>query len=235
MQSSENNQQIPRGVKNVLGQRFGHLVVKSYEGIESRKAMWGCTCDCGGTLKVRGNSLLTGRTKSCGCLQVSTRVTANTKHGMRSSRTYNIWLGMVQRATNPNNPATSYYKERGIGVCEDWLEFKNFLKDMGEAPEGLTLDRVNNDEGYKLANCRWATRSMQTINRGMFRNNKTGFRGVSFSNSKGVYSAYVNVNNKGYYLGNFPTKEAAALAYNEGALLHHGNDAHLNIVPTQGE
>jgi hypothetical protein len=72
---------------------------------------------------------------------------------------------MVARCTQPANPAFEHYKQRGITVCDRWRSFENFLADMGERPEGMTLDRVDNDKGYFLGNCRWATKQVQGNNR----------------------------------------------------------------------
>ena len=79
--------------------------------------------------------------------------------------TYRTWQNMVQRCTNQNHTHWEYYGGRGITVCERWLTFDKFLEDMGSKPEGLTLDRINNDGNYELSNCRWATRSEQNFNR----------------------------------------------------------------------
>ena len=80
------------------------------------------------------------------------------------SPTYRTWGGMVQRCTNPKTPEWKYYGGRGVTVCERWLKFENFLADMGERPEGLTLDRRKNDGGYSKDNCRWSTHSEQMQN-----------------------------------------------------------------------
>ena len=88
------------------------------------------------------------------------------KRGMVSS-THRIWWAMLERCNNPKDPAYPKYGGRGITVCVRWLRFEQFLQDMGERPEGLSLDRRDNDGGYSPGNCRWATRIEQNRNRGM--------------------------------------------------------------------
>lgn len=81
------------------------------------------------------------------------------------SRTYNAWRNMIQRCTNPNRPDYRYYGARGIKVCTAWKKsFSKFLEDMGEAPEGKSLDRRKNSKGYSKGNCRWATKDEQMQN-----------------------------------------------------------------------
>jgi len=87
------------------------------------------------------------------------------KHGFSGSPTYFSWGGMIQRCNNPNYTHYDRYGGRGITVCDRWLDFTNFLADMGERPNGLTLDRVDNDDGYSPKNCRRATRKEQSNNR----------------------------------------------------------------------
>ena len=79
---------------------------------------------------------------------------------------YIAWANMLRRCRNPNHPSWKNYGGRGIGVCERWKSYDNFLSDMGRKPSPLhTLERNNNELGYGPENCRWSTRHQQLINR----------------------------------------------------------------------
>jgi hypothetical protein len=154
-------------LKDMTGREFGYLTVIRRDGTyrNTTQAAWLCRCRCGTTTSVCGNSLRSGRSRSCGCLIREVAITFNTTHGKTGSRAYNVWGGMLQRCLNPNNAAWSDYGGRGITVCKRWLTFENFYADMGDPLEGLTLDRFpNNDGNYEPGNCRWATRKEQAIN-----------------------------------------------------------------------
>lgn len=121
-----------------------------------------CHCSCGTEKDVRLKNIIRGISISCGCLKKERTSEARTTHGMCKSRTYKSWAGMVERGTG--KVKRSSYADRGITVCKRWLQFENFLSDMGEAPEGCSIDRINNNKGYYPKNCRWATAEVQARN-----------------------------------------------------------------------
>ena len=151
---------MPLLPENLAGQRFGRLIAVSYTK-EFGRGRWLCLCDCGKSHHVRPDQLKTGEIKSCGCGYIKHH---HAKKGAHSS-TYSIWVMMRQRTSNPNNKNWNYYGGRGIKCCERWHIYANFLSDMGEKPEGLSLDRINNDGDYSPENCRWADKATQSQNR----------------------------------------------------------------------
>ena len=102
--------------------------------------------------------------KSCGCL------VGSPKHRLSCSKEYRTWIAMKQRCDNPSNCNYKNYGSRGITYCKRWAVFENFLEDMGPKPEGLSLDRIDNDGNYEPRNCRWADNTVQVCNRRTSRN-----------------------------------------------------------------
>lgn len=143
---------------NLSGKKYGKLTVVKRIG-----TMWGapyyeCMCDCGNTTFVSAPNLRSGGTKSCGeC----------TRHNLSNTRIYRIYNGMKQRCLNPNNPDYKHYGERGVKICQEWMDdfmsfyiwsMKNGYKDE------LSIDRINVDGNYEPNNCRWATAKEQSNN-----------------------------------------------------------------------
>lgn len=135
--------------ENLIGKRFGRLVVLEYAG----EKKWKCQCDCGGTTIVSGTALNSGSTKSCGCLRIETAKRAKyVKHGKSNSPTFIRWRSMKSRCYYPKNVGYPNYGGRGIKVCDRWLGehgFENFLADMGEVPgREYSLDRIDVNGDY---------------------------------------------------------------------------------------
>lgn len=157
---------------DLMCEKFGRLRVVGDHPNQRGNAQWLCHCDCGTEIVVRACNLKSGHTQSCGCLHSEHSREQSLKnrthgHGGRDKKrsiTYNSWYNMKARCSNPKATGYENYGGRGITVCKRWLEFENFLADMGERPDGLTLDRKNNEGNYEPSNCRWATRIEQNNN-----------------------------------------------------------------------
>lgn len=206
--------------KDLTGLKSGRLVVLHYaysEGKRSR-AYWQCKCDCGNEKVVVADSLISGRTKSCGCLQKELAADRLLKHGRnrtgKRTREYEVWLHMISRCENENDKSFINYGGRGIKVCDSWRHsFENFLFDMGKRPSTKhSIDRIDVNGNYEPSNCRWVTKDVQARNTRVYRTSKTGIKGVHFDKARNKYRAEIAVNGKRKYLGLFETIEEAAEA-----------------------
>lgn len=152
--------------KNLVGQRFGRLTVTGRAQSDARRnARWVCECDCGEVKVVLMGNLRNGHISSCGCLQRESVSERATKHGLYGTPTCISWQAMKARCTNPSNKDWDRYGGRGIGFDPRWNSFEQFLADIGERPDGRTLERENNELGYGPGNCCWGTPKDQANNR----------------------------------------------------------------------
>ncbi len=152
-----------------IGSQFGFLtVLERTESPLRAQTKWLCRCVCGVEKSIYATHLRSGNIVSCGCKLLELQRIAKTTHGLSKSRIRNSYQTMKQRCLNPNAPDYPRYGGRGIKICGRWLAkdgFLNFMADMGERPEGYSLDRLNNDGDYTPENCVWSTSKMQIANR----------------------------------------------------------------------
>lgn len=169
----------PWRVCDLAGQKFGRLTALSQGPKLGKKnrISWQCSCECGGSAIVTSSNLRSGGTTSCGCkvseVAREKAMKRNFVHGHNTvalqSPTWHSWNCMTKRCRLESHISYHRYGGRGIVVCERWKKFENFLEDMGERPEGKTIDRIDNDGNYEKLNCKWSTRSEQQRNKSPFK------------------------------------------------------------------
>lgn len=164
--------------KNIIGQKFNRLVALKFSYMKKYRPFWLFKCECGIIKILRMDFVISGYTKSCGCLWKERIKKANTTHGHTikgvSTRFYYIWRSMKKRIFCQKDISFLKYGGRGIRICKRWLKFENFRDDMYESylahvkefgEKQTTIDRINNNGNYKLSNCKWATYKEQCRNR----------------------------------------------------------------------
>lgn len=210
-----------------VGSVVGRLTVleKMLERTANGSVIWLCRCSCGKFVKSQSSSLNSGLKQSCGCLEEDTRTTRRSTHGKSRTREYNSWLAMRQRCYYEKSDSYSSYGGRGIKVAAEWKEdFERFYEDMGDCPEGMSLDRRDVNADYCKENCRWATASTQGFNCRIKCSNTSGKTGVSWHRLTGKWMAYIGFEGKSIYLGLFDSYEEAVSARVDAELHYFGTN-----------
>ena len=163
-------------LKNIVGQKFGRLTVIKHVGSNKhKKALFLCKCDCGNECIVVGSRLRDKSSRSCGCLHdekakenaIKRNKTIMTKHGMSYLRIFNIWRGMMNRCYNLTCESYHNYGGRGISICDEWRNPKQFSKwaYSNGYKDDLTIERVDVNGNYEPSNCTWIPMREQSKNR----------------------------------------------------------------------
>lgn len=178
---------MPKAI-DLTGQSFGRLTaISPIPSLRNRHRGWLCKCDCGVTIKTTVQLLRKGKVKSCGCLRRAIIADAPGTHSHtrdgKASPTYQCWQNMRARCRNHRHPSYERYGGRGITVCDRWAKFYNFLADMGEKPDGLSIERLDNNGNYTPKNCKWGTIYEQS-------NNKRSNRRITFKGESKTFTQW---------------------------------------------
>lgn len=181
-----------------IGDKFNRLTILSLHKKHSdNKVYASCLCECGNVRpSILVRSLLSGNTKSCGCLNRDLTIARNYKHGdanrENKSKLYRIWADMNRRCRDKRRDDACYYANKGIIVCEDWKNYNAFkfwaLKNGYN--DSLTIDRIDSNKNYCPDNCRWIPFSEQSRNR-------TSNHYITYNNEVHTLTEWANILNIG--------------------------------------
>ncbi len=153
--------------KDLTKNKFGRLTpIRAYDRTKAGTTRWLCLCDCGAKKIISYGNLISGATRSCGCLRREFFTKHDHCNRSKVTKVYKAWCHMRGRCNDSSSKDYHLYGGRGIRFCKRWMKFENFLEDMGEPPtKRHSLDRINNNGDYCKSNCRWATSQTQCRNK----------------------------------------------------------------------
>ena len=157
--------------KDITGKRFGKLVALKLDHIDIKSNgtvhYWLCQCDCGNSKVIRKVDMMRGKIQSCGCFLKESVQERAIKHNYFNTKPYHVWHDIKQRCLNPNNKAYKNYGARGITICKEWENPKNFCEWAfnNGYKEGLSIDRIDVNGNYEPSNCRWVDMETQQRNK----------------------------------------------------------------------
>jgi len=175
--------------KDITGESFGRLTaIRDVGSDKGKNRLWLFNCSCGGSVEVQSRSVRNGNTKSCGCLKREVTSQRMTTHGLTkdklSKKVYIAWNDIKRRCYDENHNEYKRYGALGITLQDSWLDdpvaFRDYVSALPNFSSKMSIDRVDNDLGYKEGNLRWATDAQQTRNQGKQENNTSGFSGVTW-------------------------------------------------------
>lgn len=169
----QNGRFVKGHFKDRSGEKYNRLTFVSIDHVHvsssgERTPYWYMKCDCGGTRIGRASDVLSGHTKSCGCLQKEAISKARKIHGEADTRLYYIWENMKKRCYYKNNDKYKNYGERGIKICDEWLTgYLNFSEwaHANGYNDNMTIERIDVNDDYKPSNCTWIPAAKQALNK----------------------------------------------------------------------
>ena len=208
------NEELEKDMTPILIEDLGMRYATERSPKRVRYGLYECQY-CGNHWSAPVSNIKATKTKSCGCRTILRNKERSTTHGLSKHPLYYTWKGMKARCYNKKDKGYKEYGGRGITVCEEWLDVKNFIEDMYPTyKEGLSLDRINTSGNYEPNNCRWANANTQMQNtRSIISRNNSGFRGVSSKHNGTKWHSRICVNSKQIHLGYYDTALEAAKAY----------------------
>lgn len=176
--------------EDLVGRRFGRLVVIRRVGVRNSSPLWECLCDCGNTHSVTTQKLKYNKSKSCGCYRIDLSRESLTEHGFSGTPIWKCWVNMRRRCTDERDVSYPNYGGKGVTYALEWDDFSCFLSDMGSTYfGGASLDRENPKGNYEPSNCRWVVPELQARSKSLQTNNKTGVTGVCLATGGKRYAA----------------------------------------------
>ena len=221
-------------LKPILLEDLGMMFATEGSKQKARFGIYKCGF-CGTEFKASICNIKKGNTKSCGCYNIQKIIERNSVHKLSYTKLYRIFATLKDRVLNPKNKQYNDYGGRGITICDEWKnDFKSFydwsILNGYEENKGLSIDRIDNDENYCPENCRWTTPTIQSRNQRIYKNNKSGFKGVCYHKKNNKYVASIK-DGKQIHIGYFPTAVEGAIVYNNYIIENNLEGFILNEIP----
>jgi len=199
-------------------QRFNRWVVIKEVKQKCNQRRFLCRCDCGTVRETPLGHLVNGSSKSCGCYHKEIATQSSSTHKKSKTKIYKLYHGIKKRCYNENTVGFEYWGGKGIKMCDKWLSdfeiFETWALNNGYE-EGLSIERLNNEEDYCPENCIFIPRNEQPLNQTKRKDNTSGYTGVYVrGKDKDIYYAMINFNKINNNLGTFSSKRKAVMARN---------------------